>query len=75
MIWTSFFGNKKAKFSATGLQPAPKLRQLLKELKEIAKNGAIKMVITKRYPLEKTVEAHKLVDSGHKVGNVIITVA
>ena len=75
MIRTSLFGSKKAKFSATGLQPAPKLRKLLKELKEIAEKGALKMVIAKRYPLEKTIEAHRLVDSGHKVGNVILTVA
>ena len=71
---TSIFGNKRAKFSATGLRPAPELRKLLMELKKMIEFGKIKSVIDRLYPLEQTAEAHRYVDTGRKRGNVIITI-
>ncbi len=75
MLWTSIFGNKKAKFSATGLQPASELRNLIKTLKNLFENNHLNSVIDRCYPLAKTAEAHRYVDTGHKKGNVVITVA
>jgi len=68
-------GSKKARFIATGLRPpADRLRDL-QLLAEFMESGIVRTIIDRRYPLERVVEAHEYVATGHKKGNVVITVA
>lgn len=50
-----------------------KLDDLL-HLQSLFKDGRLKSVIDRRYPLEAVAEAHQYVETGRKRGNVVITV-
>ena len=42
-------------------------------LSELAEKGIFKPVIDRTFPFDDIVAAHRVVDTGHKVGNIIVT--
>ena len=69
-ITTSLFGGKKVLF------PIPTIsKKDVVFLKELVETGKYKPVIDRSYTLEQIVDAYRYVETGQKIGNVIITVS
>lgn len=65
---------KKARMLAAGLRPAAKKARDLDFITGLVESGSFKPVIDRTYPLEEMAEAHRYVATGHKKGNVVITI-
>lgn len=66
---TPLLRGKKVRF------PIPSENQeMIRYLRDLIESGDFKPVIDRRYPLDQIVEAYRYVESGQKIGNVVITV-
>ncbi len=66
---TPLVGGKRVMF------PIPRDDQeMVRYFKELIESGAFKPLIDRRYPLDQIVEAYKFVETGQKIGNVVISV-
>jgi NADPH:quinone reductase-like Zn-dependent oxidoreductase len=66
--WTKMTGTKRA-IAGVAVANGEKIRALA----QLLETGRFKPVIGARYPLERIAEAHAAVDSGHKRGNLVVT--
>ena len=68
-LTTRLFGGKKVMF------PIPRDdREMVRYLKELIESGAFKPLIDRRYRLDQIIEAYRYVETGQKIGNVVISV-
>ncbi|MEU8859967.1 NAD(P)-dependent alcohol dehydrogenase [Streptomyces umbrinus] len=66
---TPLFRGRKVKF------PFPKQDQeMVRYFRDLVEAGEFRPVIDRRYPLEQIVDAHRYVETGQKIGNVVIIV-
>jgi NADPH:quinone reductase-like Zn-dependent oxidoreductase len=68
-LFTPWFSNKKVLF------PLPTINmEDVNYIKKLVENNEFKPVIDRTYKLDQVVEAHTYVDSGQKIGNVILKI-
>jgi NADPH:quinone reductase-like Zn-dependent oxidoreductase len=63
------FGGKKVMFRVPRDD-----QEMVRYFKELLESGAFRPLIDRRYPLDQIVEAYRYVETGQKIGNVVISV-
>ncbi len=68
--WTALTGGRRV---VTGMSVSK--NEPLVYVRDLIEQDRLRIVVDRTYPLAQVAEAHRYVDSGHKTGNVVITVA
>jgi NADPH:quinone reductase-like Zn-dependent oxidoreductase len=67
---TPLLGGRKVRFPLPGRHH----QEMVRQLRELLETGAFRPLVDRRYPLDEIVEAYRYVETGQKVGNVVIVV-
>jgi NADPH:quinone reductase-like Zn-dependent oxidoreductase len=70
VLITPLFGGRKAMF-----RPPKHDQETVRYFKELLESGQFKPLIDRRYRLEQIVQAYRYVETGQKIGNVVINLA
>lgn len=73
MIRTTF-GSRKSILAFTGLRSNEEKKKDLGWVIELYRNGKLRAVIDREFPIDRIAEAFEYVEKGHKTGNVVITI-
>ncbi len=68
-FFTTRFTNKTARFAFAG-----ETKAALCTLKEMIEDGRIKSIVDRVYPMEQAAEAHRRVETEHRLGAVVIAI-
>ncbi len=71
-LFNIIFNGKQMKFAATGMEKLPQLKNLMQKVITTVEAGQLKTIIDRQFPLSKIADAHRLIDTGHKKGNLVI---
>jgi NADPH:quinone reductase-like Zn-dependent oxidoreductase len=66
---TPLFGGRKAMLNVARDDP-----QMARDFRELLASGAFRPLIDRRYRLDEIVEAYRYVETGRKIGNVVVSV-
>jgi NADPH:quinone reductase-like Zn-dependent oxidoreductase len=66
---TPLFGGRRVMFPIPKDEP-----EMVRYFKELIESGAFRPLIDRRYRLDEIVEAYRYVETGQKIGNVVISV-
>jgi NADPH:quinone reductase-like Zn-dependent oxidoreductase len=67
---TPLLGGKKVRFAI----PRTPRQEMARYFKRLLESGEFRPLIDRRYPLDQIVKAYRYVETGQKVGNVVISV-
>jgi NADPH:quinone reductase-like Zn-dependent oxidoreductase len=70
LVLTRWMGSKRVRAGV-----GRRIRQDVLFLKELIEAGEFQAVVDRRYPMDEAVEAHRYVETWHKAGNVVLTIA
>lgn len=72
VLWRTLMNPKKVKFDATGMKKKGELKRLFLELVDFFEQGKLHANIDKKYNLSDISHAHYYLETGRKVGNVVM---
>ncbi|MDG5491318.1 NAD(P)-dependent alcohol dehydrogenase [Psychroserpens sp. SPM9] len=72
ILWQMLWNSKQVKFTATGMKKTKDLKRLFNELVHFFKQSKLHTSIDRTYGLSDISKAHQYLETGRKVGNVVI---